>query len=173
MFNVGDKVMYPMHGAGIISEVEQHEVLGKLKDYYILQMPIGNIIIMMPVGSINELGIRKLISKEEIKDVLESFVSREFIENANWNKRYRENIEKLKSASIYDVADVYKVLAKRDNDKGLSTGERKMFANARQILFSELILSGDMKIEEVEILVKKALEPYIGKTDTGLKVEGL
>jgi len=161
VFKVGDKVLYPMHGAGVISEVEQHEVLGQLKDYYILLMPIGNIKIMIPVGSINELGIRYIIPKEEMDNVLQSFSEREFIENTNWSKRYRENIIKLKNGSIYDAVDIYKVLAKRDSEKGLSTGEKKMFTNTRQIIFSELILACNMKLSEVEELINDAISNYI------------
>ncbi len=168
MFNIGDKVMYPMHGAGIISEIEQQEVLGEIRDYYLFKMPIGSVKIMMPVESINELGIRPVISESEISKVIESFLTSGFKENTNWNKRYRENIVKLKSGSVYDAADVYKVLAKREHEKGLSTGERKMLANARQILFSELILAGNLTLSEVEEMVNKAIEAYIGKSELKL-----
>ena len=161
MFKIGDKIMYPMHGAGIINRIEQQEVLGQLKDYFVLQMPMGSVTIMVPTGSLNELGVRALIPKEEIEKVLNSFADKEFIENTNWNKRYRENILKLKSSSIYDVVDVYKVLAKRDRDKGLSTGERKMFTNAKQILFSELILAGNMELVDVEKIIDAAVSEYI------------
>ncbi len=161
MFGIGDKILYPVQGAGIISEVEQCEVLGVLRDYYNLQMPIGNITIRIPVGVLNQLGIRPIISKEEIADVLAYFTDRKFEENYNWNKRYRENVEKLKTGSIYDAVDVYKVLAKREKDKGLSTGERKMFANTRQILFSELMLAGDFDVTTVEEMVKTAISPYL------------
>jgi len=165
MFKVGDKVLYPMHGAGVISEVEQHEVLGELKDYYVLEMPIGNITIMIPVGALNELGIRYIIPKEEVDGVIKSFSTRNFEENVNWNKRYRENIAKLKSSSIYDVVDVYKVLAKRDFEKGLSTGERKMFSNARQILFSEIILSTQMSFDDVKDIIDKAVSQTFNTSD--------
>ena len=161
MFNIGDKILYPVQGAGIISEVEQCEVLGVMKDYYNLLMPIGNITIRIPVGMLNQLGIRAIISKEEIKDVMAYFSNRDFEENYNWNKRYRENIEKLKTGSIYDAVDVYKVLAKREKEKGLSTGERKMFANTRQVLFSELMLAGDLDASTVEAMVKRAVASYL------------
>ena len=164
MFGIGDKILYPVQGAGIISEVEQCEVLGVLKDYYNLLMPIGNITIRIPVGMLNQLGIRSVIAKEEIVDVLAYFSDRKFEENYNWNKRYRENVEKLKTGSIYDAIDVYKVLAKREREKGLSTGERKMFANARQILFSELMLAGDYDLPTVETIVKEAISPYLNET---------
>ena len=164
MFNIGDKVLYPVQGAGIISEVEQCEVLGVLKDYYNLLMPIGNITIRIPVGMLNQLGIRFIIAKEEISAVMTYFSDRKFEENYNWNKRYRENVEKLKTGSIYDAVDVYKVLAKREREKGLSTGERKMFANARQILFSELMLAGDYDLPTVEAMVKEAVAPYLNVT---------
>ena len=161
MFNIGDKILYPVQGAGIISEVEQCEVLGVMKDYYNLLMPIGNITIRIPVGMLNQLGIRAIISKEEIKDVMAYFSNRDFEENYNWNKWYRENIEKLKTGSIYDAVDVYKVLAKREKEKGLSTGERKMFANTRQVLFSELMLAGDLDASTVETMVKRAVASYL------------
>lgn len=164
MFGIGDKILYPVQGAGVISEVEQCEVLGVLKDYYNLLMPIGNITIRIPVGVLNQLGIRAIISKEEIPAVLAYFSDRNFEENYNWNKRYRENVEKLKTGSIYDAVDVYKVLAKREQEKGLSTGERKMFANTRQILFSELMLAGDFDLETVEGMVKDAVASYLNET---------
>ena len=161
MFGIGDKVLYPVQGAGVISEVEQCEVLGVMKDYYNLLMPIGNITIRIPGGMLNQLGIRAIISKEEIQDVMAYFSNRDFEENYNWNKRYRENIEKLKTGSIYDAVDVYKVLAKREKEKGLSTGERKMFANTRQVLFSELMLAGELDLATVEAMVKKAIALYL------------
>ena len=170
MFEVGDKVMYPMQGAGIISEVEQYEVLGEMKDYYILQMPIGNIKIMLPVAAINDLGIRCIISSEEVPHVIKSFSERTVTENTNWSKRYRENIDKLKSGCIYETVDVYKALARRDREKGLSSGEKKIFNNARQIIFSELILACELEITEIEIMVEEALICYID--DINLKVGG-
>lgn len=164
MFGVGDKILYPVQGAGIISEVEQCEVLGVLKNYYRLQMPIGNITIRIPVDMLNHLGVRDIISKEEIEKVLAYFSNRDFEENYNWNKRYRENVEKLKTGSIYDAVDVYKVLAKREREKSLSTGERKMFANTKQVLFSELMLAGDLVLEEVEKMVNQAVSLYLDVT---------
>lgn len=161
MFGIGDKILYPVQGAGVINEVVQCEVLGVLRDYYNLQMPIGNITIRIPVDVLNKLGIRPIIPKEEIADVMAYFTDRKFEENYNWNKRYRENVEKLKTGSIYDTVDVYKVLAKREHDKGLSTGERKMFANTRQVLFSELMLAGDLDVKTVEEMVKEAISPYL------------
>lgn len=157
MFKIGDKIVYPMHGAGVIEEIEEHEILGEQRKYYVLKMPIGNMKIMIPTNSIEELGVRYVIDSSEIKNVIKELSVGHIEQNANWNKRYRENMNRIKSGNIYEVADVYKILAERDLEKGLSTGERKMFTNARQILFSELIIAGNYTLEEVEELVKAAI----------------
>lgn len=161
MFKIGDKIVYPMHGAGIIETVEEHEVLGEERSYFVIKMPIGNMKIMMPTDSTEDLGIRPVISKSEVHNVIEELSSGDLQQNKNWNKRYRENLTRIKSGDIYEIANVYKNLAKRDIDKGLSTGERKMFSNARQILFSELIIAGSYTVEEVEAAVNKAISKNI------------
>jgi len=158
MFHVGDKVVYPMHGAGIIESIEEKEILGEKQSYYVLRFPIGDMKIMIPTGNVNQVGIRQVIPTEEVQKVVD-FMSGDMSNmSANWNKRYRENMDKIKSGDIYEVADVVRNLMLRDREKGLSTAERKMLNNARQILISELVLSKDADEKEIAELVDRVIE---------------
>lgn len=143
MFQVGDKVVYPMHGAGIIEAIEERVVLGKEKRYYILRIPFGDMQIMVPTDVAGDV-LREVIDQEGVNRVFDILRSDQTKMSTNWNRRYRANLEKIKTGDIYEVADVVRNLAERDRDKGLSTGERKMLENARQILLSELVLAQGM-----------------------------
>jgi len=156
MFQIGDKVVYPMHGAGIIEAIEEKEILGEKQQYYILRLPMGGMKVMIPVKNVDEIGIREVISPDKVDSVVEVLSSSESKMPANWNKRYRLNMDRIKSGDIYQVAAVVRNLMFRDREKGLSTAERKMLNSARQILISELALSKDMDEEEVIELVDKA-----------------
>ena len=153
MFSVGDKVVYPNHGAGTIVAVETKEILGEEKKYYIMKLPIGEMKVMIPVEKVEEIGIRNVISEEEADEVLGLLKGDKSKMSQNWNRRFRANMEKLKTGDIYEVAEVVRNLTIRDHEKGLSTGEKKMLNNSRQILISELVLSKDMQEEEVEDLI--------------------
>jgi len=161
MFNVGDKIVYPMHGAGIIESIEEKEILGQKQKYYIMKMPVGDIKVMIPTTNARDIGIREVIGKEKATEVLVSLDNGYGFMNTNWNKRYRENMEKIKSGNIFEVADVVKNLAHRDKEKGLSTGERKMLNNARQILISELVLANEMPQTEVEQVINDKLNSIV------------
>ena len=142
MYCVGDKVVHPMHGAGIIKDMKKIELSGIKRDYYVVCFAVGSMISDIPVDGCEKIGIRDVITKDEAKKVLEYFHNREVGNDINWNKRQRENIVKLKSGDIYQVAGVLKELMCREKRKGLSTSERKTLCSARQIVLSELILSG-------------------------------
>lgn len=157
MFNVGDKIVYPMHGAGIIESIEEREILGTKQKYYVMKMPVGDIKVMIPTNNAQDIGIREVIDKEETEQVLGTLEGNYTYMNANWNKRYRENMDKIKSGNIFEVADVVRNLAYRDKEKGLSTGERKMLNNARQILVSELVLANELEQSEVEKMINEKL----------------
>ncbi len=156
MYNIGDKIVYPMHGAGVIESIEEKEILGKRQKYYIMKMPIGEMKVMIPMASVQEIGIRCIINQKEAEGVIGIFSSGKTDMSSNWNKRYRENMVKIKSGNIYEVADVVKNLMFRDREKGLSTGERKMLNNAKQILISELVLAKNMEQCEVENLLEQS-----------------
>jgi len=154
---VGDKVVYPMHGAGIIEAIEEKEVLGRSERYYVMRMPIGDLRVMIPMSSVEELGLREVISKEDVRKVFQVLQGETTSMSQNWNRRYRANMEKIKSGDIFEVAEVVRNLTVRERDKGLSTGERKMLENARQILISELVLAQDLPEEQVEQQVSELL----------------
>ncbi|MGE4284567.1 MAG: CarD family transcriptional regulator [Clostridia bacterium] len=154
MYNIGDRIVYPMHGAGVIVSIEEKEILGKRQKYYIMKMPIGDMRVMIPMANIQSIGIRDVINQQEAEGVIEIFKSGRTDMCSNWNKRYRENMVKIKSGNIYEVAQVVKNLIFRDKEKGLSTGERKMLNNAKQILVSELVLVKEMNQGEVEEMIE-------------------
>ena len=141
MYKIGDSVVYPMHGAGIIEDIEVKEVLGKEQSYYVVRMPIGDMKVMVPMENALGVGMRDVIGKAEAEKVLNSFRTVETDVIQNWNKRFRENMVKIKSGDIFEVAAVVKSLMLRDREKGLSTGERKMLSNAKQILISEIVVA--------------------------------
>lgn len=141
MFNIGDKVVYPMHGAGVIEAIEEKEIMGTTKQYYIMKMPIGEMKVMIPLDNVSNIGLRQIIDDEGVNRVFTILREHHTSISTNWNRRYRMNMEKIKSGSIFKVAEVVRNLMIRDRDKGLSTGERKMLESAKQILVSELVLA--------------------------------
>ncbi|NLJ40288.1 MAG: CarD family transcriptional regulator [Clostridiales bacterium] len=158
MYDIGDKVVYPMHGAGIIEGIEECEILGEKQSYYILRFPVGDMKVMIPTANVEQIGIREVISNDEVADVMKFMSGDQSKMSTNWNKRYRQNMEKMKSGDIYEVAEVVRNLMLRDSEKGLSTAERKMLSNARQILISELVLSKDAEESEITALVDGIIE---------------
>src|SRR6056297_1598129 len=158
MFNIGDKVVYPNHGAGTIVGKETKNILDEEKKYYIMKLPIGEMIVMIPVEKIEEIGIRDVVDEDEADNVFHLLSGEKSKMSQNWNRRYRANMEKLKTGDIYEVGEVVRNLTIRDNVKGLSTGEKKMLSNARQILISELVLAKDMSEEAVVEKIDNILE---------------
>ena len=120
MFNVGDKIVYPMHGAGTIDAIEEKDILGQKQSYYILKMP-GEVKVMVPTTKAEEVGVRSIINKESADKVFGVLSQDETIMDKNWNKRYRDNMEKMKSGDIYEIADVVRNLSFKQKEKWLST----------------------------------------------------
>lgn len=140
MFLVGDKIVYPMHGAGVIEAIEKRDILGQSREYYVLRMPIGEMRLLVPVGAIPEAGLRPIVGKDAAAKVFSLLSEEASDEQGNWNRRYRSNMDKLKSGSIFELAEVVRNMTRRDQQRGLSTTEKKMLDNARQLLVSELAL---------------------------------
>lgn len=157
MFQIGDKVVHPMHGAGIVESIVQKKVNGVMRDYYVLKLPVRAMVVMIPTENSEEIGVRPIVDREQADRVLEEIGSLQVEMTQNWNRRYRENMERLKSGDLFQVACVVKGLMLRDVDRGLSTGERKMLHSAKQILISELVLSQDLSYETVEERINRAL----------------
>lgn len=155
MYNIGDSVVYPMHGAGIIEGIEQKEILGKQQSYYVMRMPIGDMKVMIPLATAAQIGIRDVIDSAAAENVLAAFRTVETEVIQNWNKRFRDNMEKIKSGNILEVAAVVKSLMMRDKRKGLSTGERKMLSSAKQIMISEIVVATGAHHEDVESRLEK------------------
>lgn len=150
MFQIGDKIVHPMHGAGIIESIVTKKVNGVVRDYYTLKLPVRAMLVMIPVENCAEVGVRAIVDAQTASEVLESFPSLQVELPQNWNRRYRENMDRLKSGKLLEVARVVKGLMLRDLAHGLSTGERKMLHSARQILVSEIALATGRAYEAVE-----------------------
>jgi len=145
-----------MHGAGVIEAIEEKEVLGEKRLYYILRLPVGDMKVMIPISNGKEVGLRGVVDREGVKKVIHILRQQSSSMSPNWNRRYRANLEKIKSGNIYEVAEVVRNLVKRDREKGLSSGERKMLENARQILISELVLATELEEEKAQLLIDGA-----------------
>ena len=156
MFNIGDKIVYPMHGAGTIDSIEEKDILGEKESYYILRMP-GEVKVMVPIAKAEQVGVRNIIDKNSADRVFKVLEQDETEMNKNWNKRYRDNMDKMRSGNIYEVADVVRNLSFKQKEKGLSTGEKKMLNNAKQILVSELVLTEHATQDEIENIVENKI----------------
>lgn len=151
MFHIGELVCYPMHGVGKVEAIEEHTVLGEITQYYLLRFLAGRMTAMIPVKSADSVGLRAVAEPTVCENVIRFLSNDVFAEESdNWNQRYRENLDKLKEGRIDNVANVVKCLMRREKDKGLSAGERKMFLTARQVLVAELAASTGR--EEAELM---------------------
>ncbi|MGO5060979.1 CarD family transcriptional regulator [Lawsonibacter sp. LCP25S3_F5] len=156
-FQIGDKVAHPMYGAGVLESVVQKKVGGVVQEYYIMKLAKSSMIVMIPTQGSEEIGVRPVVDPDQADRVLAAIPSIQVEMTANWNRRYRENMERLKSGDLLEVARVVKGLTLRDAKRSLSTGERKMLHSARQILISELVLSKSLSYETVEAQLDTAL----------------
>lgn len=157
MYKIGERIVYPMHGAGVIESIEEREILGATRKYYIMRMPIGDMKVMIPLDQVDDIGVRKVIDPVEIENVLALLAADTTLMHQNWNRRYRANMDLIKSGDIYEIADVVRNLTLMDKVKVLSTGERKMLSNARQILISEIVLVKEMTELEASTLIEEAI----------------
>ena len=144
MFSIGDRVAYPMHGAGLIENIEERQILGEKRNYYILRIKHGNMQVMVPVNGAEETGLRSIVKKPVIDDVCKVLASESTPMDENWNRRNRDNMEKLKTGDLSEVAGVIRNLVRVDREKKLSTGEKKLLNTARQILVSEMVMVLDV-----------------------------
>lgn len=157
MYKIGDKIVYAAHGAGTIIEIEEIEILDHVETYYILQLPINNIKISVPQSELNTGKIRPIISKEEGKRVIDILKSKKTEMSNNWGKRYRDNLELLKSGNIFEVAEIVRNLTILDSEKTLSASEKKMLSDAKRVMISELVIIGSITKEEALELIDEAI----------------
>ena len=157
MYKIGDKIVYPMHGAGTIEKIESRKILGEVKDYYILDISCGEMNLMLPVDGCEKIGVRNLVSEEKLSEAL-CILGRESTAMAvNWNKRHRENTDKLKTGRIELTAEVVRNLTRNDRDRKLSAGEKKMLSNARRILVSEVMMVRNISEAEALAIVEGSI----------------
>ena len=157
MFRIGDKIVHPMHGAGVVDGIVQKKVNGVVRDYYTLKLPIGGMLVMIPTDHCEQIGVRAILSGDEAARILNEISDVQVEMQSNWNHRYRENMERLKSGNLMEVAKVVKGLAMRETRRGLSNGERKMLHSAKQILISEIGLAQSISYQEAEDRLDQAL----------------
>jgi CarD family transcriptional regulator len=150
MFKVGDLAVYPAHGVGVIERVESREISGSSQDFYVMRILENDMIIMIPIKNVNNVGLREIIGRKEVPKLYSILRKRDvMIENQTWNRRYREYMEKIKTGSVYEVAEVYRDLLMLKTEKDLSFGERKMLDTARTLLVKEISLA--KKVAEAQI----------------------
>ncbi len=158
MFRKGDTVVHPEHGAAVIQELREKEFLGEKRTYLVLRVAYGDLTLLIPVDSTEQVGLRQVVSKNEVKKVLKVLTEDESSMAANWSRRFKNNMEKLHSGDPYQVAEVLRNLAIREREKGLSAGEKRMILKARQILISELSYATAKTEDQAELMIDEVLD---------------
>lgn len=150
VFEVGETVVYPHHGAALIEEIKTRTIKGEEKMYLKLKVTQGDLVIEVPAENVDLVGVRDVVDEEGLKEVFAVLQAQDVEEASNWSRRYKANVEKLASGDVLKVAEVVRDLWRRDKDRGLSAGEKRMLTKARHILTSELALTKDIDEEEAE-----------------------
>lgn len=156
-YKVGDRVVYPHHGAAIVKRKEMKNAFGRETEYLILHVTRGKMILSVPADKVDEVGVRWPISVDEVEDLFDVLRKRDVHEPANWSRRFKNHQEKLKSGDVYQVAEIVRNLALRDRKKGLSAGERSLYERAFEVLISELSFALKTSEDEAASQVEKAL----------------
>jgi CarD family transcriptional regulator len=155
MFDVGDVVVYPHHGAGVIEGICEKSFNGETKKYYVLRMCQGNLKVMVPAENSEQVGLRSVISREEVDRVFDILSDKQSPMPSNWNHRFKKNRDKLRSGDIFQVAEVVRNLTIRDMERGLSSGEKRMLNQAREILVSELMYAVEVEADEARRMIEE------------------
>lgn len=157
MYKLGAKVVYPLHGVGIISSIEDKTVLGETRSYYIIKLAISDMTVMIPTRRSDDLGLRLVVTSKDVKQALRLIEEDSVQVDEDWKTRYQHNFEKIKSGSIFDVAEVVRNLFHRNRVKELSIMEKKLYENAYRLLVDEISIVSDMEKEEVQGIVAEKL----------------
>jgi len=157
LYDVGDKVVYPHHGAGTIVKKEIREVLGDQREYLTIQILHNDMTVNVPCENVEKVGLRKVIDEESVALVVKALTGNGTMMPKNWNRRFKHNRDKMKTGNIFELAEVVRNLSLRDHEKGLSTGEKQMFVKAKKILASELMYAKDMDEDEAALWLDDVL----------------
>ena len=158
VFEVGETVVYPHHGAARIEEIKMRTIKGEEKMYLKLKVAQGDLTIEVPAENVDLVGVRDVVDSEGLEEVVEVLQAEQVEEPTNWSRRYKANLEKLASGDVKKVAEVVRDLWRRDQDRGLSAGEKRMLSKARQVLVSELALAKKVTEEEAEGMLDQVPE---------------
>jgi CarD family transcriptional regulator len=151
MFDVGDLAVYPAHGVGVIEKIESQEISGCRQDFYVMRILDNDMIIMIPKDNVDNVGLREIIGEGEVRKLYTILKKKDVVvDNQTWNRRYREYMDKIKTGSLFEVAEVYRDLLMLKVEKDLSFGERKMLDTARTLLVKEISIAKNIKEEQVE-----------------------
>jgi CarD family transcriptional regulator len=151
MFKIGDLAVYPAHGVGVIEKIETQEISGYSQDFYVMRILENGMIIMIPTQNVNNVGLREIIGQNEVPRLYSILKKRDVVvDNQTWNRRYREYMDKIKTGSVFEVAEVYRDLLMLKVEKELSFGERKMLDTARNLLVKEISLAKEVEEEQIE-----------------------
>jgi CarD family transcriptional regulator len=156
-FQVGETVVYPHHGAALIEAIETRTIKGEDRVYLVLRVEQGDLTVRVPADSLEEVGVRDVVGQDGLEKVFDVLRAPHTEEPTNWSRRYKANLEKLASGDVNKVAEVVRDLWRRDKDRGLSAGEKRMLAKARQILVSELALAEGTNRDKAEAILDEVL----------------
>jgi CarD family transcriptional regulator len=156
-FTVGETVVYPHHGAALIEAIEQRTIKGEEKTYLVLKVAQGDLTVRVPADNAEYVGVRDVVGADGLERVFEILKAPHTEEPTNWSRRYKANVEKIASGDVNKVAEVVRDLWRRDRERGLSAGEKRMLAKARQILVSELALAEGTNEDKAEVLLDEVL----------------
>lgn len=157
MYVKGDRVVYPMYGAGVIVDLEDKYIDGHTSTYYVLSISVNNLKIMVAVDNVENVGMRHVMPSQQLSAIIEEAQDGGDLDKISWNQRYRENMNKIKSGCLSETTSVLKSLRRREKTKGLSSAEKKMLAIAKQIILSEIILSFDVEKNDAESILDTAV----------------
>jgi CarD family transcriptional regulator len=170
LYKVGDKVVYPHHGAGTVVKREIREVLGQKREYLTIQILHNDMTVNVPSENADQVGLRKVIDEETVTKVLKALTGVGTTMPKNWNRRFKHNRDKMKTGDIFELAEVVRNLSLRDHEKGLSTGEKQMFVKAKKILASELMYAKRMDEQEAAVWLDEVLSDVGGNGKKKAKV---
>jgi CarD family transcriptional regulator len=161
-YEVGDQVVYPHHGAGVVLKRETRDLMGEKRDYLTINILHNNMTVMVPCENAHRAGLRRVIDEEQVKKVIGVLTGEVSEMPKNWNRRFKYNREKIKTGDVFELAEVVRNLAIREWEKGLSTGEKQMYTRAKKILASEFMYALDKDEEKAEEYLDELLEERFG-----------
>jgi CarD family transcriptional regulator len=157
-FTVGETVVYPNHGAAVIEDIEMRKIKGEDREYLVLRIVAQqDLVVRVPACNLDLVGVRDVVDKDGLEKVFDILRAEHVEEPTNWSRRYKANLEKLHSGDVMKVSEVVRDLWRRERDRGLSAGEKRMLAKARQILVSELALAEHTNEDKAETMLDEVL----------------